>query len=292
MQARKRIQWQGYLCLTPLAIMVCIFLLYPLLNGVYTSFFTTKYGFGDMAFAGFRNYINIFKEEKFPFAIRNSIIWVLASILLNSVIPIGIALLLNREFRGKPFVIGALLIPWMTPVVGFGMMNKWFLEPDVGVLNRVLQDIGILSQGINFLGRTDLALPVLILLNFWQTSSFGILMISSALSTIPEEQYDAMKVDGANFMQTLKNLVMPSIGFMVGFMLFLGTVQTFNNYALIFLLTKGGPSNATYTIPVMIYEKAFNEFNIGQSTALASIVGIILIALGIRFFRGMSKEQT
>ena len=287
----KKTQWAGYLCLLPLVVLVAVFLFYPFLNGFYLSFFATKFGFGDLKFAGFQNYISLLKVETFGLAIRNSIVWVLASTVLNSVVPLFMAILLNREFKGKQMIIAGMLIPWITPVIGFSMMSKWLLEPDVGVLQGILKGLGLVTQGINFLGRTDLALPTLIVLNFWQFAPFGILLLSSALSTIPTEQYDAMKVDGASWWQIFSNLIMPSIGAMVGFMLFLGTVQTFNNYSMIFMLTRGGPAFSTYTVPVMIYEKAFTEFNVGQSCALASCVGILIILLGTLYFRNMYKSE-
>lgn len=292
MKSEKSIQWGGYLCLLPLAILVAVFLLNPLLNGFYLSFFATKYGFGDLRFAGFLNYISMSKVETFGISIRNSLIWVSVSTVLNMIFPLFLAIMLNREFKGRQFVIAGLLIPWITPVIGFSMMNKWLLEPDVGILNGILKDLGIISQGINFLGRTDLALPTLIILNFWQFAPFGVLMLSSALSVIPEEQYDAMKVDGAKWRHILTNLILPSVGSMIGFMMFLGTVQTFNNYSLINMLTKGGPSRSTYTIPVLIYEKAFLEFNVGQSCALASTVGMVIIILGIYYFKNIYKVES
>ena len=150
--------------------------------------------------------------------------------------------------------------------------------------------MGLINQGIDFLGSPDYALLTLIFLNFWQFAPLGVLLLSSALSTIPKEQYEAMKVDGANYMQTLKNLIMPSIGNMMGFLMFLGTVQTFNNYVLIYMLTRGGPVGSTVTIPLLIYQKAFVEFNVGYAMALASMVGLILIILGVWYFRKFLKE--
>ncbi|MBS6644518.1 MAG: sugar ABC transporter permease [Clostridiaceae bacterium] len=289
---KNKNQWMGYICLLPLALLLCLFLFYPFLNGFYLSFFSTKYGFGDLKFSGLQNYISLIKLEKMKIALVNSLIWVFASVLLNSFIPLLLAVALNRNFRGKTFVIAALLIPWVTPVVGFAMMNKWLLEPDVGVIGGILKKAGLLVQGINFLGRKDLALPTLIILNFWQFMPFGVLLLTSALSTISEELYDAMKVDGATWIQILKNLILPNVGNMIGFLMFLGTVWTFSNYSLIYLLTKGGPANSTYTVPILIFEKAFTEFNVGQSVALASLVGIVLITFGIWYFRkmNMSKE--
>ena len=281
----------GYLFLLPLAAVVGIFLLYPFLNGFVLSFFSTKYGFGEMEFAGFKNYITILQDDLFFRALKNSLIWVLIGLLLNTIVPLLLALLFNRNFKGKSFAVAAMLIPWVTPVVGFAMMNKWLLEPELGVVNTILKNLGLIGTGINFLGSTSLALPTTILLNFWQFCPFGVLLVLSALSTIPEDQYDAMKVDGASKGQTFLHLILPSVGNMIGFLTFLGVVWTFSNYSLIYILTKGGPAYSTYTVPIMIYEKAFSESNIGQSVALASMVGVILIALGAVYLKLTYKKE-
>ena len=134
----KNNQKIGYLFLLPIFILVCIFLLYPFLKGFSLSFFETKYGFGEMRFAGLKNYKTIFQDEHFFIALRNSMIWVVGVIVLNTIVPLFIAILLNREFLGKGIAMGLLLIPWLTPVVGAAMLSKWLLEPEIGVINGIL----------------------------------------------------------------------------------------------------------------------------------------------------------
>ncbi len=277
--------FKGYMLLLPIMVLVSLFMLYPFLKGIWLSFFGTKYGYGDMDFVGLANYIKIINNEFFLTALKNSGIWVLFSMILNMVIPTFIAILMNRSYRGKNVSIAAVLIPWLTPIVGMAMMSRWLLEPEVGVINNFLINIGLLKQGINFLGSIELAFPIIILLNFLQFCPFGILLNLAALSTIPEEHYEAMRIDGAGGWNIFAHLIMPSIGRMLGFLLFFGIVWTFNSYGLIYITTGGGPSHATYTIPVMIYEKAYKVINVGQSTALATMTGVVLIVLGFLYFK-------
>lgn len=287
----KRNQKEGYLFLLPLVILVGIFLLYPFLKGMVLSCFATKYGFGDMEFSGFKNFIAVMKREEFQIAIKNSLVWVFVSVALNTTIPALIAIALNRDFWGKTVVFGVMLLSWITPVVGYSMMWKWLLEPELGIVNRLLMSIGLVEQPINFLGTTQLALPTCIILNFLQFCPFGVLLVTSALTVIPKEEYEAMSIDGAGFIEKMRYLIMPAIGSMIGFLTFLGIVWTFSNYSLIYILTKGGPSYSTYTVPMMIYEKAFSEFQVGQSLALATIMSVVLIAVGIIFFRKNKKTE-
>jgi multiple sugar transport system permease protein len=286
----KKDAFKGYILLLPVIVLVTLFMFYPFLKGIWLSFFGTKYGFGEMDFVGLKNYINIVNNEFFFLALKNSLIWVVFSMILNIVVPTSIAVLMDRPYRGKQVSIAAVLIPWLTPVVGLAMMSRWLLEPEVGVINSMLRNLGIVRQGINFLGSTELAFPVMIFLNFFQFCPFGILLTSAALSTISQEHYEAMSIDGAGGWKIFTNLIMPSIGRMLGFLLFFGIVWTFNSYGLIYILTGGGPSHATYTIPVMIYEKAYKSINVGQSTALATMTGVVLITLGFFYFRSVYKN--
>lgn len=287
----KKKSFQGYLFLLPVIILASVFLFYPFLRGAVISFFKTKYGFGEMNFCWFDNYAKILNNEHFGISLKNSLVWVVVCTALNMIVPTLIALLLNRNFRGKQVAVGAILIPWLTPVVGFAMMNKWLLEPTLGPINTFLKDIGLVTTGINFLGSTTITFPVLILLNCFQFWPFGVLLNLSALSTIPQEQYEACKIDGATKFQTFRYLMLPAIGKMVGFLTFLGVVWSFSSYSLIWIMTKGGPSFSTYTIPIMIYEKAFLNINIGQSTALATLTGTVLIILGILYFKFIYKKE-
>ncbi len=287
---KQKNQKTGYLFLAPLAVVVAVFLLYPFVKGFLLSFFATKYGFGDMHFSGLKNYISVIGTEGFGIAIRNSLIWVVSGLILNTVFPMGIAILMNRNYMGKQITMGSMLISWMTPVVGFSMMWKWLLEPQLGIVNKILKTLGFVEKSINFLGDSNWALGICIFLNFLQFFPFGVLLMSSAISVIPNELYEAMKIDGASSKRIISSLILPVAGPMISFMAFLGIVWTFSNYSLVYILTKGGPNYATYTVPIMIYEKAFSEFQVGQSLALASMVGIFLIAVGIVFGKSFFKK--
>ncbi len=287
----KKNEVKGYLFLIPVLLLVAVFLFYPFLRGAYISFFKTKYGYGDMQFYGLNNYIKVLQDQFFGTALKNSLIWVVVCTALNMIIPTAIALLMNHEFRGKQVATAAILIPWLTPVVGLAMMFKWILEPEVGVLNTFLQNAGLVETGINFIGSTTLAFPVLMLLNCFQFCPFGVLLNLSALSTISEDLYEAMRIDGASNWDIFKKLILPSISKMVGFLMFLGIVWAFSSYSLIYIMTKGGPSYSTFTIPIMIYEKAFQNINVGRSTALATLTGVVMIILGFLYFKFMYKTD-
>jgi len=285
-------QYVGYLFLSPILILIILFLIYPFINVIRISFYSTRFGFGDMEFCGFKNFVTIFQDEVFRESIKNSFYWTIGSLLLQLSIPLGLALLLNKRFRGVALFRSMILIPWITPVVGIAMMTRWILEPQLGLANKILLGIGLLREPINFLGSMTNALPTLLTISSWQFIPFGTLLMIAALQTISSELYDAIKIDGANSWQIFRFLTFPLIGSMVGFVFFFGFVWNFNTFAIIWMTTRGGPVNSTMTLPVLLYKKAFKSFNMGEAAAIATLVGLFLMVVGFLFFKYLWKRQS
>jgi len=287
---KKKNSIKGYLFLSPILILITIFLIYPFIRVIHVSLFATRFGFGKMEFSGIQNYISLFKDEVFQTSVLNSMIWTVGCLILQLSIPLGIALLLNKKFRGGNIVRSIILIPWITPVVGVAMMTRWILEPQLGLANKILFGTGLISGPINFLGSMTNALPTLMVISSWQFIPFGTLLMLAALQTISPELYDAIKIDGANSWQIFRYLIFPLIGSMVGFVFFFGFVWNFNTFAIIWMTTQGGPVNSTMTLPALIYKRAFKTFNMGESAAMATVVGFFLIAVGFLFFKYVWKR--
>ena len=287
---QKKNSINGYLFLSPILILITIFLIYPFMRVIHVSFFATRFGFGKMEFSGIQNYISLFKDEVFQTSVLNSMIWTVGCLILQLSIPLGLALLLNKKFRGGNIVRSIILIPWIAPVVGVAMMTRWILEPQLGIANKIFVGIGLIHKPVNFLGSMTNALPTLMVISSWQFIPFGTLLMLAALQTISPELYDAIKIDGANFWQIFRYLIFPLIGSMVGFVFFFGFVWNFNIFAIIWMTTQGGPVNSTMTLPVLIYKRAFKSFNMGESAAMATIVGFFLIVVGFLFFKYMWKR--
>jgi len=283
-------QLTGLLYLAPVLFLIMAFFLYPSISMIKTSFYQTRYGI-DFKFAGLKNYQTIFNDEVFRASLINSLIWTIVGLLLQLTIPMATALLLNQRFAGNTFARAAMLIPWITPSVIIAIMARWILEPELGMLNAAFIKIGIIHGPINFLGSTSAALPTLILAQTWQFLPFGTLLILAALQTIPRDLYDAMKVDGAAPFQIFRYLIFPRTGPMIGFVVFLAFVWNFNVFDKIWLTTQGGPVNATMTLPVLVYKRAFKEFRMGQSSAVGTITVIGLILLGVIYFKYLWKPS-
>lgn len=269
----------------PLAVILIVFYLYPIVSMSRLSFYATRFGFGDMRFAGLKNFAALPRNPAFLPAVKNSIVWTLVSWVIQLTLPLGLAILMNQRLRGITVARSIMLIPWLTPAVVVALTWRWILEPVMGVLNRQLIALGIFDSRVNFLGSESLALITLIIINSLKYMPFGTLLILAALQTIPESLFEAMKVDGATSLQQLRYLIMPMIGPMIGFMGFLVLVWNFNVFDLIQLTTAGGPVNSTMTIPVLIFRTAYRVFNMGQAASLAVLVIIVVVIAGSLYFK-------
>lgn len=276
----------GVLYLLPILSLIVAFFLYPSISVLRTSFYETRYGI-NYEFAGFGNYAKILRDDIFRTSVTNSLIWTGIGLFLQLTIPLGTALLLNQRFVGNTFVRSAMLVPWITPSVLIAIMSRWLLEPELGIVNGVLRSLGLGT--VNFLGSKSAALPTLIVLQSWQFIPFGTLLILAALQTIPRSLYEAMRVDGASPLQLFRYLIFPRLGPMIGFVFFLAFVWNFNVLDKIWLTTQGGPVNATMTLPVLAYRRAFKTFRLGEAMAIATITVVALIVLGTIYFKYMYK---
>jgi len=284
---RKR-SMVGVLYLLPVLALLAVFFVYPAMSLLRTSFYQTRYGI-EYHFIGVANYTHVLHSADFQGSILVSLVWVAGGLLLQLTIPLGTALLLNRKFAGNTFARSAMLVPWITPGVVIAIMSRWLLDPGLGIVNKILQSVGIAT--VNFLGSRELALPTLVTLQSWQFIPFGTLLILAALQTIPRSLYEAMRVDGASPVQLFRYLILPRVSPMIGFMFFLAAVWNFNAFDKIWLTTKGGPLNSTMTLPALAYRYAFKMFRMGEGSAVASITIVSLITFGVIYFKFLYKPM-
>jgi len=166
---------------------------------------------------------------------------------------------------------------------------RWMLLPRIGIISEILSGLGF--GRIHLLGGLGSAMPTLILLNSWKFLPFGTLMILASLQTIPNSIYEAARVDGASPLQRFKYITFPYITAMIWFVGFLAFSWNFNTFDLIWLTTQGGPGSATQTLPILIYRTAFKTFRLGEASAISITIAIILIIIGILYFRSIRPKE-
>ncbi len=258
--------------------------IFPFFYAIRLSFMKSTYGFGAMVWVGLGNYVRVLGDGAFWSSALVSLGWLLGNLVLQMTLPTLVALFLNKELRGRDFARSLILTPWIIPTIVCAIIWRWMLEPSVGIVNNLMELLWG-SNPVPFLGSLKLALPSIIGVNTWKFSPLGIVLTLAALQTIPKEYYEAARVDGASGWQEFKNISFPLLGKVVWFVALLGTIWVFNVVDLIWLLTEGGPGSVTQTVPILIYRTAFKLFNMGSASAMAVVVSLFLILLGVLFFK-------
>lgn len=274
----------GLLLVMPALLIVLITLIYPFLDAIRISLFD----FRADDFVLFENYVWLFGQEAFLGTIWRSILWTVGNMALQGAVGIGVALLLNRAFFGRDAIRTIMLVPFIVPTAVTAVMWRYLFNSSYGPINHYLVEFGIIAQRANPLASTDIVLLTAILVNTWRWAPLVALVVLAVLQTIPREEYEAARIEGAGVINQFRHVTLPHLQNSLLILGLLGFLLTFNIFDMVWLLTEGGPSNATLTLPVYIYEIAFNFQNFGRASA-ASVVLFGLLAAFVYFYFQQSE---
>jgi multiple sugar transport system permease protein len=231
---------------------------------------TRKYVAMPPVWVGLENYIRLTYDGFFQRAVVNSFTFTFASVAIKTVLGMGMALVLTSKIRFRSFWTGVLLIPWVAPTVVSALNFLWIYDYSLGVLNYLLVHVvGVLSHGVGWLSEPGTAMSSVIGVNVWRGFPFFGIRFLVGMKAIPGELYEAAAVDGATVLQRFRHVTLPGIRNIVMIVLLLSTIWTFNDFAIIYILTKGGPGGATMVLPVLTYEIAFGAQRLGEAIAVA-----------------------
>lgn len=289
MKRYKRVSLVTYLYILPILVLIGIIFIYPLSQVLISSFYNIRLGAQEGIFVGLDNYRLIFSEPVFWKSVRSSLIWTFGNLILQLIIPLGVAILLNQKLRGMHFARTLILLPWIIPMVALAVSMRWMLLPGIGIFNEILMNT--IGAQISFLGSRSAAMPTLIILNTWKWLPFGTLLILTALQTIPSEVYEAARVDGANFWRQFIYITFPLLGKVIWFMGYLILVWNFNTFDTIWLTTEGGPGHVMQTLTILVYRRAFKVFRLGEGAAIATIGAALLMVMGLLYFKFLSPKK-
>ena len=263
----------GYILVSPLLLCILVLVVYPFFFAISISFTDRSIGAGG-AFVGLDNFRYLFNKPEFLETIRNTIVLVGAVQIIKFFLGLGVAVLLNQPIRGRQIWRGLILIPWAMP--GFVAYITWKLMyvPQGGALNYILIQTGLVTSHVDFLGTRELAMLSVVTALVWRGFPFWVITFLAALQTVPQELYEAAALDGASAWQRFLHVSFPGIRHIVLVVVLVSTIGTTNNFEGIWLLTGGGPSNATMTFPVYAYYSLQN-LNIGEAAA----VGVAMLPI-------------
>jgi multiple sugar transport system permease protein len=265
-QMRKN--WTAYLFLAPGMLHFLIFTLFAVSFAFYISFHKWNIIQPAKPFVGLDNYVKLFSDPRFARAVTNTFLFMLG-VPLNLAAGLAVALLLNTKVRGQGLYRTMFYIPTVTPLVVSAIIWKWVYQGDYGLLNYYLLKFHLIDHKIVWLADPNLALPALIIMMIWGGTGGTMVIYLAGLQSIPEEMYDAAKVDGANAWQRLLYITIPLLRPTTFFLTITGVIGTFQIFTEVYIMTNGGPLNRTTTIGFYLYDKAFRQLDMGYATAMA-----------------------
>jgi len=275
----------AYLAIIPSLIVITLLDVYPIIQSIIVSLQNQNMSSSNPEeFVGLQHYSRaLFDEPVFWASLGKTIIWTAGSVLGAYLVALSLALLLNTSIRGRGVFRALFLIPWVIPEVATALLWKWLYADEFGVLNFVLMRFGIVRQPVLWLADTSLALPAVILVQIWKLYPVMFIVLLAALQNVPKELYEAATIDGANLWQRFRFVTMPFIKSTSLIVTLLASIWTFQAFDIVYLLTGGGPADATKILPTYVYDKAFWGLEIGYAAAIAILMMLGLIIISVAF---------
>jgi multiple sugar transport system permease protein len=280
----------AYLSILPSVVLLGLLSLVPAVAVLRLSFEEVELG-EPSRFVGLDNYLWALASPDFLSALKNSLVWTFGSVALEMVVGLAIALLLHRSFRLRGLARVAVLAPYLVPTVVAVLAWRFMFHDILGVLNYMLTSIGLISKPILWLDSANWAMLSVILVGVWKFFPFVVIALLGILQAIPTDQYEAARIDGASAWQQFRLITLPHI--MPVFLLsaLLRTIWTFHKFDIIYLLTGGGPLNATTTLPVLVYLKGFVDYEFGRAAAVAVLAMLLLSLVLVAYFVMLRRAE-
>ena len=276
----------AYLFVIPAVILLLAFLVYPALQ-------TVRYAFTDynimrpdrIRFCGFNNFIELFQDENFWIAVKNTLYFTIVVVPFQTLLALGLALLISSKRKGVAIFRAAYFSPQVTSMVVVAILGTvmYNSNPDSGLLNALLVKLGMEPCG--FLNDPKTAMNSIIFMSAWQGAGYQMMIFLAGLQGIPKEQYEAASIDGANKIKSFFYVTLPGLKNVISYVVMITVIQAMKLFTQPYVMTKGGPQNSTRTLVYYIYEQGFQKRNFGYACAVAAVFFVIVISLSL----GMKK---
>jgi multiple sugar transport system permease protein len=286
---RRARDWYAYLFVGPSLLGVVAFLLLPMVIVLVLSFFHWEL-LSDPTFAGLDNYVRLFGDAETWHSVWVTVLYVLLSIPLQTVLAMGLAVMLNQRVKGVKIFRSMFVVPWMATPIVMGLVWNWIFDPRDGAINSALALVGV--TGPDWLSDRAWALPAIALVSIWQYTGYNMLFFLAGLQGIPQELYDAASTDGAAPAQRFWRVTLPLLNPTMFFVMVTNLIGAFQVFDTVFVMTDGGPSGSTEVINFRIYSTAFREFDFGYASTLSMLLFAIILVVTLVQVRFFSKRTT
>jgi multiple sugar transport system permease protein len=294
-QSSRRLAF-GYALLAPAGLYVLLLVGVPFLFSLYLAVSDANVGEQVASFVGLDNFRAAWEMDTFWIALRNSIVFLVVAAIFKSILGTSLAFLLLQNFKGKKLVRGLVVIPFTLPIAVSVLSWKWMYDSQFSVINWALNKVGLIGgYGSDswpiWLGQPHLALLACIGVNVWRSFPFSAIVLLAGFTSVPNEVLDAARVDGCNFFQRFRHVVTPMIFpiLIIGFLF--DTVFTLSDLSVVYLLTAGGPGNATIILPVLAYQIGIQAGSLGRGAAIALMLVPLLFPALFLMLRNLKRRD-
>lgn len=274
--------------LSPNLVVFGVFLFIPLLATVWLSFYSSS-GFGPREFVGVDNYAELFGDSTFWRATANTFLYALLTVPVSLVIGLGIALAMNKPLRGRGVLRAIYYVPYVISGVVIAVAGRWIFNENVGVINRLLRSAGL--DGVPWQSDAVGAMGSLVLISIWTKIGFVMVVYLAGLQSIPKEYLEAAQTDGAGRWQRLRYVVVPLLKPTTIFLVVLGVIESFQVFDIVYVLTGGGPGNATEMLVTYAYAEGFDARRQGYAATIGVVTYLFIAVLTALWYRRQRAQE-
>ncbi len=275
----------------PVLIWLGATLLYPLVSSAALSLENVRIIGSAGRFVGLANYLSVLSSAAFWLALGRSVVWVAGNAFAQTVLAMASALILEQTFPGVRVARTWIVLTWIVPTIVIVIVWRWLLSTSGGMINPILIELGVIRQPVGFFSSSVSAMTTLILINSWRWFPFVAVMLLAGLQRIPGELYEAAAIDGASRFARFRRITLPLLQPTLFVLLVIGTLLSFNVFDIVWLLTGGGPADATTTLPILIYRTAFKGYRLSEAAAMSVVATLLLMGLAILAVRTLAPRE-
>jgi multiple sugar transport system permease protein len=281
----------AYLLLLPSIVLIVGLVVTPFFQAFWFSFTDKHTVTPDYSFVGLDNYLSFFRQPDFPEAFKNSVVWTVGSVVLELLLGLYVALVLQKHFKLRGIARAIVLFPYLIPTIVAVLVWRFMMHDLLGVVNYALLAVGVVRQPVLWFSSTDTAMMGVIIVGVWKFFPFVVIALLGILQSIPGETYEAARVDGANMFQELWHITLPAILPVFLLTALLRTIWTWDKFDIIYLLTGGGPVNSTTTLPIFVYREAFDRWQMGRASAVAMVTFAVLLLCTLVYLKFYDRAE-
>jgi multiple sugar transport system permease protein len=275
----------GAILIAPVVLILCAVVVYPLVSAIYLSLFSIYTPTMEGEWVGFDNYSRLLQSAEFWRSLLNNVIWTAGTLTLQLVFGILVALMLHQNLIFRSLARSLVLFPYFLSTVVAVLVWRWLFNDLYGVLNHMLMWAGVLDMPLDWLGSIPNAMVTLIFIGAWKYFPFVVIAVLARLQSIPDELYEAAKIDGAGPIARFMDVTLPQLKEVLIVVALLRTIWDFKEFDLIYLLTGGGPIISTQTLPLMVYKEAFALNQMGGASAVAVLMMVVMLVFMTLYLR-------